>query len=84
MGPRFCEPCPHRADWGEVRARPRWCSPPRALGLGEQHMRLMRGEYNASDSAASSVITQMLFTDALVQEAFSRGPLYAVLLSPTR
>jgi hypothetical protein len=47
-------------------------------------MRLMRGEYNASDSAASSVITQMLFTDALVQEAFSRGPLYAVLLSPTR
>lgn len=46
------------------------------------HVRVMSGDYNASDSAAASVVTQMLFTDALVQEIFSQVPLYAAFGQP--
>lgn len=46
------------------------------------HVRVMSGDYNASDSAAASVITQLLFTDELIQQIFSQVSLYSAFGQP--
>lgn len=46
------------------------------------HLRVMTGDYDADDRAASSVTTQLLFTDELNREIFTDHPLYRELGSP--
>jgi protocatechuate 3,4-dioxygenase beta subunit len=41
------------------------------------HVRVMRGDYVATDSAAAAVITQLVFPDALIQSIFANEPLYS-------
>ncbi|MEW5850669.1 MAG: intradiol ring-cleavage dioxygenase [Myxococcota bacterium] len=40
------------------------------------HVRIMTGDYNASDNATAEVITQLVFSDELVQSVFGNEPLY--------
>lgn len=40
------------------------------------HLRLMPGDYDPADSATASVITQLLFPDALNNAIFQQQPLY--------
>lgn len=40
------------------------------------HARIMTGEYDAADNAAASVVTQLVFPEAVVAEIFAGEPLY--------
>lgn len=40
------------------------------------HIRVMQGQYDASDSAPASLVTQLLYPDALNQEIFASAALY--------
>jgi protocatechuate 3,4-dioxygenase beta subunit len=46
------------------------------------HVRVMAGDYNAADGAAASVITQLVFPEALVASIFSEEPLYKEMGQP--
>ena len=40
------------------------------------HIRVLQGDYKASDSASAALVTQLLYPDALNNEIFSNIPLY--------
>lgn len=46
------------------------------------HVRVLRGDYQASDAAAAAVITQLVFSDALVQSIFSSQAGYSARGQP--
>jgi protocatechuate 3,4-dioxygenase beta subunit len=48
------------------------------------HVRVMTGEYNAASNAAASVVTQIIFPEAVVAEIFAGEPLYKEFGQPDR
>lgn len=46
------------------------------------HFRVMMGTYDGSDSATASVVSQLFFSDALVDEIFTAQPLYEAFGTP--